>query len=140
MFKYLILPFLLTCSHFTPQSEIFSFRDEYFSKTNQPLIEIHFRFSYYVELSNGQQVVGLCTINTRKNRRTIDIDIGYYSKLTKQQKRILIFHELEHCARNKSHDFSTLTDGCPGTLMFPSLPSPRCAYKHYTRYIDGLTK
>lgn len=117
----------------------------------------------FKEINSGR-IVGLCHRN--QDFREIDIDINYWNRSSKIQKRILVLHELTHCYCERGHDYGPnkdykdefltslyrfldkqydtdskngfFNDGCPLSLMYPQVVDEECAYKHYNHYIKEM--
>jgi hypothetical protein len=102
--------------------------------------------------------IGLCYLGLlNKNPDKIEIDKTFWGKANFYQKRGLIYHELGHCVCKRGHpvikkstflDFLTwigiknnrysLDDGCPKTIMNPSLLPISCLEGHWSYYVKEL--
>lgn len=51
----------------------------------------------------------------------------YWLTLTDDQKKFLVYHELGHCALGEAHRADIGTDGCPTSIMYPSVLPAQCA-------------
>jgi hypothetical protein len=96
---------------------------EFDSKYNIVLDSTKIFFSEDLE----EPVVGLCEFSVP---RKITIDALYWSKATKTQRKLLMFHELGHCVFNREHKEDKYTDGCPKSIMSSVLMTPDCFYAH----------
>ena len=90
--------------------------------------------------------------------REIDIDVNYWDHATDFSRRILVWHELTHAYCGRGHTYGDdkeysddpqdaakripadgfYPDGCPVTVMFPSVLPDICAYYHYWDYIKEM--
>jgi len=98
--------------------------------------------------------------------REIQVDTGYWDNHSDTQKEILLFHELTHCYCGREHDWAkdkkyaeTYTekkieffkvillgtkkpgywlDGCPMSIMHPSIISDECYETHHIRYLKEM--
>lgn len=117
----------------------------------------------YVNFANlKENTIGLCWWFPTGDLR-IEIDKTYWKTSDFDEKKFLIYHELEHCIRNRLHtdkkheikdifDFfekigyyigifvkkGFLLDGCPASLMSYSAMGSTCRNKHYLHYINEL--
>lgn len=114
---------------------------------------------------NRDNIVGVCTYGI--TFREIDIDEDYWQRASETSKFILLFHELTHCLCNRGHDFAKnkkypektidkiteevfqkltkikngyFDDGCPTSLMYPSVLDDDCTHAHYQEYIAEMFK
>lgn len=99
-------------------------------------------------------VVGLCHYGT--SFREIDIDREYWDRASRTSKRTLLFHELTHCYCTRPHDHDDGTayvrnscpagdaktgyygDGCPKSVMFPSVLEDDCVTAHSADYLEEM--
>ena len=100
------------------------------------------------------------------DKREIDIDLSYWNTCSDTQRKILLFHELTHCYCGRGHDWSDgknypetyvqkkisffrsvifgtrkggyWEDGCPKSLMHPSIISDDCYMDHQERYLQEI--
>lgn len=106
-------------------------------------------------------VAGQCTMSNKF--REVDIDEGYWDHSTDIRKRVLLYHELGHCYCYRSHDYGKdnnypedpakrisdaidyylglslpkgyYSDGCPFSIMYPSVIQDECYVFHYKEYV-----
>lgn len=68
----------------------------------------------------------------------ITVDPDWWALATPTSQDSLIIHELGHCALGWEHDTLTIADGCPESVMYPSVLPDFCAFKYsdtiYTTY------
>lgn len=60
--------------------------------------------------------------------------------LSPLQRAGLVFHELGHCHLAMSHITSLRPDGCPKSLMFPSVMTDACLGRHWADYLRRLKR
>lgn len=58
--------------------------------------------------------------------------------LSPLQRASLVFHELGHCHMSMDHDTRVRPDGCPLSLMYPSVIDDQCLGKHWSEYLSRL--
>jgi hypothetical protein len=63
--------------------------------------------------------VGQC-LTYSNGVRVIQIDPVYWAMANDDQKEILIFHELGHCALGLGHNANLDGQGCPVSIMYPN--------------------
>ena len=149
--KYFLLIFSSCAPGFTPL-------DFFINKTkdNRQFKGIHEDFQPYVKdfesfygvkinnvpigYDNNTNLAGYCTTYTFSGLKEIGINQKTFNKYTDEQKRMLIFHELAHCVWNKHHNTKFLEDGCPESIMFPSIFSTYCYNQHEQHYLNELNK
>lgn len=89
-----------------------------------------------------KEVVGFCAkeydIFKNITRRIIIIDKTYWDRLDYKVRQLLIWHELGHCLFNKKHDNLLMHDGCPNSIMHPTILSDRCVELHYETYLQQI--
>ena len=108
------------------------------------------------------KVMGECSWNFFVDR-SIEINKKHWQNATFIGKKFLIYHELEHCVRYRSHthtkkentDFwdyieelaqklgiidkkGFFEDGCPDSIMYPYDTSEYCNEAHYNEYIEEM--
>lgn len=98
-------------------------------------------------------MIGLCFWNS--NPRYIVLDSEFVRYRSDIEVKALVYHELAHCVGNRYHTRGWLndfldwlgvshkrsargSDGCPGSLMFPTLPSYSCLDKNWGNYVKEL--
>lgn len=59
----------------------------------------------------------------------IKLDPTSWEKASPEQREVLVWHELGHCALGLGHGGPLFSDGCP-PLMWPQRPVEWCAKKH----------
>lgn len=74
-----------------------------------------------------KDVIGMCF----PYYGVIFINEAFWKIASDQERKELIFHELAHCAMGLNHDVAISSDGCPESLMFPSLPVCSDRWDHY---------
>jgi hypothetical protein len=95
----------------------------------------------------------------------VEIDVDYWQWVDFVAKEFLVYHELEHCIRQRMHTNSKekirniidffeevgfrlglikklgyLKDGCPASLMHTYTLSSTCRAKHYYYYLNEIRK
>lgn len=89
--------------------------------------------------------------------REIDIDKEYWSRSTRTSRIVLVWHELTHSYCGRDHDFNGVEygdseevkknkpkpemmfdDGCPRSIMFPSVIPDACFIDHYLELVDEM--
>lgn len=93
----------------------------------------------------------------------IEVDKKYWDRSGFLSKKFLVYHELEHCIRNRSHTHDMpepnsinayidylirwlgiipkkdyFSDGCPNSIMHPNDVGDWCHYNHYNKYIEEM--
>jgi len=109
-------------------------------------------------------VAGQCTMSNQF--REIDVDIDYWEHSTELRKRALLYHELGHCYCYRDHDYGKnkkypedvakriadaidyylgrslpkgyYLDGCPQSLMYPSVIDDECYVFHHNQYVKEI--
>lgn len=91
------------------------------------------------DIADLENVSGQCQHNTVDPDKVV-IDAQYWQVLSDLEKEFVVFHELGHCALNRSHDESTLSNGNCATMMHSGQSGCRKNYSSSTRasYIDEL--
>lgn len=84
--------------------------------------------------NQDDQVVGLCEMGQGRTyfRRE------YWEILNGIEKKMLVFHELGHCAMNRDHRNDMYPDGCPKSIMFSYLFSLQCFVEHQDELLVEL--
>lgn len=89
-----------------------------------------------------KEVVGFCAKEYSPfgdiTRRLIVIDKTHWKRLSYKVRQLLLYHELAHCLLNKKHDERFRLDGCPLSIMYPTILSEYCAEEHYADYLLEL--
>lgn len=110
------------------------------------------------------KVVGVC--NYGVNFREIDLDKQFWEESSVYEKMALFFHEMTHCLCHRGHDYGhkkkypatnfdrivealewkikggpkpgRFDDGCPTSLMYPSVIDEDCFAAHYPEYVKEM--
>jgi hypothetical protein len=89
-----------------------------------------------------KEVVGFCAKEYNLlgdlTRRLIIIDKDYWNGFSYRKRQLLLWHEIGHCLFNKKHDESFHFDGCPRSIMYPTVLSEACIELHYEDYLLQL--
>lgn len=98
------------------------------------------KFAYRMPwMPKDSQFIGLCTplvLSTMGSE--IVLWKNFWALASVTERRLLVFHELAHCACHRMHDSSKFSDGCPKSIMSPILSIDLCAIVHYDDYINDL--
>lgn len=79
--------------------------------------------------------VGVCNTLTKR----VDISYAYWNRITKIQRKALIFHELGHCALNRGHYNRTRTQSdCPISIMHSNTLDDFCLTYYWKQYEKEL--
>jgi hypothetical protein len=128
---------------------------------------IKFTHSVYAGFTVIKQglIVGMCHYTS--HYREIDIDQPFWEKTEEDTRRTLMFHELTHCLCGRDHDYGLnkpyidpkyeeivqrcmpriplwvnypgyFVDGCPLSLMSPTLPTLDCIKIHGAEYEEEM--
>lgn len=113
----------------------------------------------------SDKTIGLCTYTAKW--REIDLDSNYWARATWLSKIALVYHELAHCYCERDHDWAEgkryptdfelwfdniinetpltplkpegyMEDGCPMTLMHPTIIDDYCTKAHYAHYVKEM--
>jgi hypothetical protein len=138
--------------------------DEYVWLSKQNHIEFDQQVTIgFKEIDQGA-VVGECTV--APTFREIDLDITYWNNTTNTTHLAVLFHELTHCYCLRMHDYGKdlpypessadrvkvalewrlhggprpgyWDDGCPASLMHPSVVDDDCVKAHYDQYVQEM--
>lgn len=80
-------------------------------------------------------VIGVCS--QQGSARQITIKKSYWNFADEQTREQLMYHELAHCVIGLDHDIKVRADGCPVSLMFPTM-SYWCYYQYPDYYKNEL--
>jgi hypothetical protein len=83
-------------------------------------------------------VVGTCRTTLFPLGREITIDPTYWKNASSYERLFIIGHEYGHCYLNRLHTEEEFEDGCPKSIMYPSMSHPACYTMHYKDYVDEL--
>lgn len=81
-------------------------------------------------------VIGLCVKTA--GQLSIYVSRRHWNSYDSQQREMLIFHELGHCALNLEHDQSLDSEGVPNDLMYPVNFDSLYYYKYRKFYLDHM--
>jgi len=138
--------------------------DEYMWLSAQNHIKFYDKVTIGFKVINQGAVVGECTI--APTFREIDLDLTYWNETTKTTHLAVLFHELTHCYCGRGHDYGKDLnypetaearlkralewrihggprpgygeDGCPFSLMHPSVVDDDCVIAHYNEYVKEM--
>jgi hypothetical protein len=96
-------------------------------------------------------VIGICEYFS-DNRVEILIKKPYYEDASERTKEALMYHELTHCMCFRDHEYkgymykkgtespedTMFRDGCPKTLIFPTILTTYCSEEHWDHYLDEM--
>jgi len=71
-------------------------------------------------------------------RRLIVFDKDYWDGFSYTKRQLTLIHEFQHCLFDKKHDETLRLDGCPRSLMYPTVLSQACIDRHYEDYLLQL--
>lgn len=89
----------------------------------------------------NKEVVGYCSKEYSVlglTRRLIVIDKDYWNAFSYKKRQLLLWHEIGHCMFNKKHDEREFLNGCPRSIMHPTVLSESCIDLHYEDYLLQL--
>lgn len=147
-----------------PELKVIS--DEFFALSKRNNLEFQGKVSIgFTNIDEGS-VIGTCW--TTKQWREVDLDIGFWKRATWERKVALVYHELAHCYCGRDHDFDDgemypdnslkailqgwmaqqpitpmrprgyLDDGCPKSIMHPTILDEQCFKDHYNHYVKEM--
>jgi len=150
---------------FTPYIEDFKkeslglVEDSDFSKASIEFAELGYSRSRFAPGPSASAVIGLCHYRGSRGN-LIEIDKTYWTESSDVERWSLMFHELGHCICYRPHpptdnlwavnllDFlgvnhvrgmgPTMPDGCPQTLMNPTVVSDLCIQRHKAAYVKEI--
>lgn len=93
----------------------------------------------YEKLS-GSYIVGFCGSSLIPVKRNIGINPDAWLHYSYYQRLALLLHEIGHCDFNLQHDKRLYSNGCPQSVMYPSVPSYRCLKKYWGSYVKGFRR
>lgn len=82
------------------------------------------------------KIVGYCF----PMQRLVQLQRAYWNQGSEINREIVVFHELGHCQLKREHTYHAYEDNCPISVMNPVLPNAPCYQKHYTDYINELSR
>lgn len=71
-------------------------------------------------------------------RRLIVFDKDYWNGFSYKKRQLTLIHEFQHCLFSKKHDESLRFDGCPRSVMYPTVLSQKCIDLYYEDYLLQL--
>lgn len=86
----------------------------------------------------GKMAGGCKKYKHKKGFNTIYINPKYWKTFTKNQKKLVLIHEIGHCDYNLKHDKSFRKDGCPKSIMYPKVFDDYCFEKHEKEYVEEV--
>lgn len=138
--------------------------DEFMWLSTQKNITFNRKVTIGFKKINRGDVIGLCTYGGLF--REIDIDLTYWNNATKASRMALLYHELTHCYCSRNHDYGKdkvypeteaariarallwkveggdrpgyYDDGCPTSIMHPTLLDDDCIHAHYDTYTQEM--
>lgn len=146
--------------------QIKSIYDEFMDLSKRNNINFKHKVSIGFTKIDEDAVIGTCSY--RMSFREIDLDKDFWSRATWFSRTSLLYHELAHCYCNRDHDFGDGTlypddslkyllqtlfkkttfnlyrpagyfeDGCPLSLMHPTIINDDCLRYHYNEYIEEM--
>lgn len=118
-------------------------------KTTDPEFEtyvVEFEFEYgksvkHIPINFGDleyNKIGTC-YSWDSGKKEIEIDRDWWDdRSTDSERVVLIFHELGHCALNRSHRNDKRDDDCPGSIMNSVVIKDDCYLDHEESLIKEL--
>lgn len=89
-----------------------------------------------------KEVVAFCakeySLLGKLTRRLIIFDKDYWNGFSYKKRQLTILHEFGHCLYNMGHDERLRPDGCPISIMYPTVLSEVCIERHYDEYLLQL--
>ncbi len=106
----------------------------------RPYVDV-FEFHYKQKVISGIEfreledtAVGTCYFKTD----SIAVDPTYWKYANETERLILILHELGHCDLRRLHIEGKFEDGCPQSLMHPTVIPNQCFERYQEYYITEL--
>ena len=84
-----------------------------------------------------QPIAGQC-MKYGDGWRQIEIDPTYWASVDDDTRMVLVFHELGHCVFNRLHNWDTMSDGCPLSIMQTDNFGDPCYAMHQADYLAEL--
>jgi hypothetical protein len=76
--------------------------------------------------------------NKKSKNKIIYINPKRWSDLSKIQKKLVLTHEIGHCDKLLEHNTKLRKDGCPVSVMYPTVFSNACFLKYERQYIKEI--
>ena len=98
-----------------------------------------------------KEVVGICEY-FGDDRVEILIKRSFYEEAIDREREVLMYHELTHCMCYRDHEYrgkkyikgepsppeTSFKDGCPKTLIYPTILTIYCSQEHWDYYLDEM--
>jgi hypothetical protein len=98
-----------------------------------------------------KEVVGICEY-FGDDRVEILIKRSFYEEAIEREREVLMYHELTHCMCYRDHEYkgtvykkgkenppgTMFEDGCPKTLIYPTVLTIYCSQQHWDYYLDEM--
>lgn len=139
MFKFLVI-ILITASCSSKPKATLSFDTTSSSKKVLSLLK-SFNISTKTPIlfkKLDKKYAAICKKYDSKKLNIIHINEKVWNTLTKYQKKLVLVHEIGHCDKDLNHIKNLLPDGCPSSIMFPSIFSSNCFKKYEKKYVKEV--
>jgi hypothetical protein len=134
MFKFLLLLSLISCSS-KPTKLNISMNNV--NKFDGILKEFNLSTKTPIILKDlPGKAVAAC--NKKSKNKIIYVNSKRWNDLSKVQKKLVLTHEIGHCDRFLKHDTRLRKDGCPVSIMYPTVFSDKCFLKYQKVYIKEI--
>lgn len=159
------IPIKIAPEHKGVHKELQKYVDEFMWHAKQKNIQFTNQVTVGFKKIKSGNVIGTCTYGGKW--REIDIDIEFWlNSYSSGTKMALMLHELAHCYCTRDHDYAKgkkypkglqaridralqwlreggerpgyWEDGCPVSLMHPTLVDLDCYYSHFSEYTQEM--
>jgi hypothetical protein len=86
----------------------------------------------------GKMAGGCKRYKHKEGVNAIYINPKYWKTFTKNEKKLVLIHEIGHCDYGLKHDKSFRKDGCPKSIMYPEVFDEFCFLKYQKDYIEEI--
>jgi Putative phage metallopeptidase len=126
----------------------------------EDIADSHYVFKKLKWSSKKGGVIAQCISTLHRAPFTIEVEPRYWRKASDATRMAILYHELGHCACNRTHTFEkyeewldttlrlkfdlrlfkrhTLDDGCPDAIMNWEVPQGDCFEEHREEYVKDL--
>jgi len=143
--KWFVPLILISCSQIpikpyrSVDPELMPYVKDFERDYNLSLEKVTARFYNLDLIMDDRNVVGICEYNYHDNTKNkVFIDTKYWTFASGIHRKMLVYHELGHCVLHRKHRRDKLKNGCPTSLMNPSILKARCFYRNEEYYITEL--
>ena len=137
IYSILLILWLPSCTilrktHITPEAE--QYTRELLADTGLNARALN---HFYIGITDlPENKAGLCNVYYK----SIYFDQDTWDHSEPLERKGLIYHELGHCLCKLDDNVITLSDGCPGSLMSPSMAGYTCTTKHWEAWVYRMAQ